>query len=73
MDIMYDVAIERSEYIPGKKAIAKIQGFQSDEVFFEYCSLPEVRNISDGSKNGKIRQKVLYIVLQFYWYAIWES
>lgn len=65
MDIMYDVAIERSEYIPGKKAIAKIQGFQSDEVFFEYCCLPEVRNISNGIKNGKIRQKV-YIVLQFY-------
>lgn len=44
MDIMYDVAIERSEYIPGKKAVSKIQGFQSDEILFEYCTLPQIVN-----------------------------
>ncbi|GAB1598013.1 phytanoyl-CoA dioxygenase, peroxisomal-like [Argonauta hians] len=42
MDIMKDIAADRPEYVPGKKAIAKIQGFQDDEVLFEYCCLPEI-------------------------------
>ncbi|CAI9716039.1 Hypothetical predicted protein [Octopus vulgaris] len=42
MDIMKDIAADRPEYVPGKKAIAKLQGFQDDEVLFEYCCLPEI-------------------------------
>lgn len=40
--IMRDVAIARSEYVPGQKAITKIQDFQYDPVMFEYCTLPEI-------------------------------
>ena len=42
MTIMRDVAIAKSEFTPGQKAITKIQDFQNDEVLFSYCALPEV-------------------------------
>ena len=44
MTIMRDVAIAKSEYVPGQKAVSKIQNFQNEPVMFEYCYLPEVRN-----------------------------
>ena len=39
---MRDVAIARSEFVPGQQAITKLQEFQNDEVLFGYCALPEV-------------------------------
>ena len=40
--VMRDVAIAKSEFKPGEKAVTKIQDFVHDEVLFEYCGLPEV-------------------------------
>lgn len=40
--IMRDVAIAKAEFVPGEKAVTKLQDFQNDEVLFEYCCLPEV-------------------------------
>lgn len=42
MTIMRDVAILKSEFKDGEKAVTKIQNFCSDDVMFEYCCLPEV-------------------------------
>jgi phytanoyl-CoA hydroxylase len=42
LTIMRDVAIAKSEFVPGEKAVTKIQDFQFDDVLFEYCCLPEV-------------------------------
>ncbi|XP_022110313.1 phytanoyl-CoA dioxygenase, peroxisomal-like isoform X1 [Acanthaster planci] len=42
MVIMRDVAIAKSEFVPGEQAVTKIQEFQSDPVLFKYCCLPEV-------------------------------
>ncbi|XP_025106178.1 phytanoyl-CoA dioxygenase, peroxisomal-like [Pomacea canaliculata] len=42
MTIMRDVAIAKTEFVPGEKAVTKIQDFQNDEVMFEYCCLPEI-------------------------------
>ena len=39
---MKDVAIAKSEFLSGEKAITKIQDFQNDEELFEYCCEPEV-------------------------------
>ena len=43
MTIMRDVAILKSEFTPGEKAVTKIQNFCYDDVMFEYCCLPEVK------------------------------
>ncbi|XP_070558703.1 phytanoyl-CoA dioxygenase, peroxisomal-like [Ptychodera flava] len=40
--IMRDVAIAKSEFVPGEQAITKIQDWASDPVMFEYCCLPEI-------------------------------
>ncbi|ESO91731.1 hypothetical protein LOTGIDRAFT_202643 [Lottia gigantea] len=42
MVMMRDIAITTSEFIPGEKAIAKVQDFTHDDVLFEYCCLPEI-------------------------------
>ncbi|RNA02638.1 phytanoyl- peroxisomal [Brachionus plicatilis] len=42
MTVMKDVAIAKSEFLEGEKAITKIQDFCYDDELFEYCSLPEV-------------------------------
>ena len=42
MTIMRDIAIAKSEFVPGEKAITKVQDFQNDDVLFQYCRLPEV-------------------------------
>ncbi|XP_062578730.1 phytanoyl-CoA dioxygenase, peroxisomal-like [Saccostrea cucullata] len=42
LTIMRDVAIARSEFVPGQKAITKIQNFENDDVLFSYCALPEI-------------------------------
>ena len=42
MVVMKDVAIAKSEFMQGEKAVTKIQDFQHDDVLFEYCALPEV-------------------------------
>jgi phytanoyl-CoA hydroxylase len=44
MTIMRDVAIAKSEFVPGEKAVTKIQNFQDEPVMFEYCCLPEITN-----------------------------
>jgi phytanoyl-CoA hydroxylase len=42
MTVMKDVAIAKSEFLDGEKAITKIQDFTNDDELFEYCCLPEV-------------------------------
>lgn len=42
MTVMKDVAIVKSEFVEGEKAITKIQDFCYDDELFEYCCLPEV-------------------------------
>ncbi|XP_056000590.1 phytanoyl-CoA dioxygenase, peroxisomal-like [Ostrea edulis] len=42
LTIMKDVAIARSEFLPGQQAITKLQNFENDEVLFGYCTLPEI-------------------------------
>ena len=42
MTVMKDVAIARSEFATGEKAITKIQDFTLDDEFFKYCCLSEI-------------------------------
>ncbi|CAF0816886.1 unnamed protein product [Brachionus calyciflorus] len=42
MTVMKDIAIAKSEFLEGEKAITKIQDFCYDDQLFEYCCLPEV-------------------------------
>lgn len=42
MTVMKDVAIAKSEFADGEKAITKIQDFTLDDELFEYCCLPEI-------------------------------
>lgn len=42
MTVMKDVAIAKSEFVEGEKAITKIQDFTLDDELFEYCALPEI-------------------------------
>lgn len=42
LTIMRDVAIARSEFVPGEQAVTKLQEFQNDNVLFGYCELPEI-------------------------------
>jgi len=37
MFIMQDVAIAKSEFVNGQRAVTKLQEFQNDEVLFQYC------------------------------------
>ncbi|CAF1230729.1 unnamed protein product [Rotaria sp. Silwood1] len=42
MTIMKDVAIAKSEFVDGEKAITKIQDFTLDDELFQYCCSPEI-------------------------------
>lgn len=42
MTVMKDIAIAKSEFLEGEKAITKIQDFCHDDELFEYCTLPEL-------------------------------
>ena len=42
MTIMKDIAIAKSEFADGEKAITKIQDFVFDDELFQYCCLPDV-------------------------------
>ena len=42
MTVMKDVAIAKSEFADGEKAITKIQDFTLDDELFQYCCLPEI-------------------------------
>lgn len=42
LTVMRDVGIAKTEYVPGQQAVSKIQDFQSNEILFEYCCLPEI-------------------------------
>ncbi|XP_072031127.1 phytanoyl-CoA dioxygenase, peroxisomal-like [Amphiura filiformis] len=42
MLVMRDVAIAKSEFVQGEKAVTKIQDYQNDPVLFSYCTLPEI-------------------------------
>ncbi|CAF4258620.1 unnamed protein product, partial [Adineta steineri] len=42
MTVMKDVAIAKSEFADGEKAITKIQDFTLDDELFKYCCLPEI-------------------------------
>ncbi|XP_067931714.1 phytanoyl-CoA dioxygenase, peroxisomal-like [Watersipora subatra] len=42
LTVMKDVAIAKSEFVSGEKAITKIQDFQHYEPLFNYCALPEI-------------------------------
>ena len=47
MTVMRDVAIAKSEFVQGEKAVNKVQDFQDDAVLFGYCQLPQVSQIVD--------------------------
>lgn len=40
--VMRDVAIAKSEFVEGEKAVTKIQDFQYYEPLFDYCQSAEV-------------------------------
>ncbi|XP_069083626.1 phytanoyl-CoA dioxygenase, peroxisomal-like [Pleurodeles waltl] len=42
LQIMRDIAIAKSEFVPDQKTITKVQDFQNDEELFRYCSLPQI-------------------------------
>ena len=42
MVMMRDVAIAKSEFKPGERAVTKLQELQHDDVLFGYCTLPKV-------------------------------
>lgn len=42
MTVMRDVAIVKSEFVEGEKAITKLQDFQMYEPLFAYCVTPQV-------------------------------
>ena len=42
MTVMKDIAIAKSEFADGEKAITKIQDFTLDDELFEYCCVPEI-------------------------------
>ena len=42
MTVMKDVAIAKSEFADGEKAITKIQDFTLDDELFKYCCEPEI-------------------------------
>lgn len=42
MTVMKDVAIAKSEFADGEKAITKIQDFTLDDELFKYCCRPEI-------------------------------
>jgi phytanoyl-CoA hydroxylase len=45
MTVMKDVAIAKSEFLEGEKAITKIQDFCYDDEMFEYCCLKEIVDV----------------------------
>ncbi|XP_070558702.1 phytanoyl-CoA dioxygenase, peroxisomal-like [Ptychodera flava] len=42
LTIMRDVAIAKAEFVPGQKAVTKIQNFQDVPEMMHYCRLPEL-------------------------------
>ena len=46
MTVMRDIAYAKAANIPPEEAINKIQDFQMDDGFFEYCSLPDICQLS---------------------------
>lgn len=42
LTVMKDVAIAKSEFVQGEKAVTKLQDFQIYDPLFEYCCEPEV-------------------------------
>jgi phytanoyl-CoA hydroxylase len=42
MTVMKDVAIAKSEFADGEKAITKIQDFTLDDELFQYCCSPDI-------------------------------
>ncbi|KAK6046624.1 hypothetical protein COOONC_15870 [Cooperia oncophora] len=57
MTVMRDVAIAKSEFVSGEKAITKVQDFQDDPVLFDYCQYKGVVDVVKdliGSKNSNL-------------------
>jgi len=54
MTLMRDVAIAKSEYKPGERAITKLQNFQDDEVLYEYISHPEIVKVAKNFVGGNV-------------------
>lgn len=52
--VMRDVAIAKSEFVQGEKAVSKLQDYQEDPELFRYCTLPQVHS------NTKIIQQMLF-------------
>jgi phytanoyl-CoA hydroxylase len=42
MTVMKDIAIAKSEFADGEKAITKIQDFTFDDELFQYCCHPDI-------------------------------
>ncbi|KAI6215751.1 hypothetical protein M3Y94_00421300 [Aphelenchoides besseyi] len=57
LTVMRDVSIAKSEFIPGEKAITKIQDFNNDPVLFDYCKYPAIVDIVEdliGTPNSSL-------------------
>ncbi|XP_062862421.1 phytanoyl-CoA dioxygenase, peroxisomal [Trichomycterus rosablanca] len=40
--VMRDIAIAKSEFVEGEKAVTKLQDYQEDQELFRYCTLPQI-------------------------------
>lgn len=69
MTVMKDVAIAKSEFAIGEKAITKIQDFTLDDELFKYCCLPEivqhVKNFT-GPNIMAMHTMVIKILISYY-------
>ncbi|KAK6022151.1 Phytanoyl-CoA dioxygenase [Ostertagia ostertagi] len=57
MTVMRDIAIAKSEFVSGEKAITKVQDFQDDPVLFDYCQYRGVVDVVKdliGSRNSNL-------------------
>jgi phytanoyl-CoA hydroxylase len=65
MTVMRDVAIAKSEFADGEKAITKIQDFTLDDQLFEYCCSPEIVQYVENFTGKNIM--AMHTMVDFYW------
>ena len=70
MTIMKDIAIAKSEFADGEKAITKIQDFVLDDELFEYCCIPEVTQYVEAFTGPNI---MAMHTMVFYLFSIQSS
>ncbi|XP_033889505.1 phytanoyl-CoA dioxygenase, peroxisomal-like [Acipenser ruthenus] len=58
---MRDVAISKSEFLPDRSVVSKLQDFQEDQELFRYCTLPQILKYIDCFTGPNI--KTMHTVL----------